>query len=127
MAGQRVTPPSPDAKARFVRPTAALQEAHRRWREHEGSSIAARGIEHPELLFTACRSDQVAWESGGHGEFTLRATGVLATVGASVVARAVHQRVVDAFGPNPRQQPLLDGPAARLDELLFGSPQASRP
>ena len=127
LAGQRVTPPSPDAKARFVRPTAALQEAHRRWREHEGSSIAARGIEHPELLFTACRSDQVAWESGGHGEFTLRATGVLATVGASVVARAVHQRVVDAFGPNPRQQPLLDGPAARLDELLFGSPQASRP
>lgn len=121
VAGQRATPPSPDAKARFVRPTAALQQAHRQWREREGSSIAARGIEHPELLFTACRSDQVAWESGGHGEFTLRATGVLAAVGGTVAARAVHQRVVDAFGPNPRQQPLLDGSAARLDVLLFGS------
>lgn len=121
VAGQRATPPSPDAKARFVRPTEALQRAHRQWREREGSSIAARGLEHPELLFTACRSDQVAWESGGHGEFTLRATGVLTAVGGSAVARAVHQRVVDAFGPDPRQQPLLDGPASRLDALLFGS------
>ena len=122
VAGQRAAPPSPDAKPRYVRPTQALQLAHRQWREREGAAIAARGIEHPELLFTACRSDQVAWESGGHGEFTLRATSVLAAGASSAAARAVHQRVVDAFGLNPRQQPLLDGPAARLDGLLFGTP-----
>jgi hypothetical protein len=33
----------------------------------------------------------------------------------------MYQRVIDAFGPTPRQQPLLDGPAERLDALLFGS------
>ena len=72
------------------------------------------------MLFTACRSDQVAWESDGHGEFTLRATGLLGRNGARVSARALHQGVMSAFGPNPRQQPLLDGPADRLDAMLFG-------
>jgi AraC-like DNA-binding protein len=42
-------------------------------------------------LFTACRSDQVAWESEGHGEFTLRATRVLAASTGPLSARALHQ------------------------------------
>ena len=118
--GQPGSAPPDGARARVVRATPALREAHRRWRERNGNSVAvARGV-HPELLFTACRSDQVAWESEGHGEFTLRATGVLAGGSGPFSARALHERVLAAFGPNARQQPLLDGPAERLDALLFG-------
>lgn len=118
--GQPGSAPPSGSRARVVRATPALREAHRRWRERNGSSVAAaRGV-HPELLFTACRSDQVAWESEGHGEFTLRATGVLAGGGGPFSARVLHERVLAAFGPNPRQQPLIDGPAERLDAPLFG-------
>jgi hypothetical protein len=46
---------------------------------------------------------------------------VLRTMDAQAPARAVFQRVLEAFGPNPRQQPLMDGPAARLDAPLFGA------
>lgn len=109
-----------DARARYMPPTPQLLQAHRQWRSAHGGTRAAARAAHPELLFTACRSDQLAWESGGHGEFTLRATQVLGNGGGPLSARTLHQRVVEAFGPNPRQQPLLDGPADRLDVLLFG-------
>jgi hypothetical protein len=122
VVGPRNSAPSPGARARFVRATPALNEAHRQWREaHAPRSAPIRGGRHPELLYTACRSDQVAWEADGHGEFTLRATNVLRTADAQVPARAVFQRVLEAFGPDPRQQPLMDGPAARLDAPLFGA------
>lgn len=122
VVGPKTSAPSPGAKARFVRATPALNDAHRQWRETHGRRSAPTHGDnrHPELLYTACRSDQVAWEADGHGEFTLRATSVLRTTGGQVPARTLYQRVVEAFGPSPRQQPLMDGPAARLDAPLFG-------
>lgn len=118
--GGQKTPLPVDARARFFPPTPELREAHLQWRRTHGDVCGAPRAAHPELLFTACRSDQVAWESGGHGEFTLRATQILGNGKGPISARTLHQRVTEAFGPNPRQQPLLDGPPERLDILLFG-------
>ena len=121
VGGQRPPDPAANSHPRFVRATPDLLQKHREWRGRHGTRGAAGARSaHPELLFTACRSDQVAWESDGHGEFTLRATGLLGRNGARVSARVLHQGVMSAFGPNPRQQPLLDGPADRLDAMLFG-------
>lgn len=117
--GRPTPPPPPGATARWVRATPALNDAHRRWRQGHSASVTVPDAEHPEVLFTACRSDQVAYEVDGHGAFTLRATRVLAAGGYALSARELHQRVMDAFGANPSQQPLLDGPPVRLDAALF--------
>jgi len=87
IGGQRQRPPV-GARARYVAPTPRLQQAHREWRSSHGGARAAARAAHPELLFTACRSDQVAWESAGHGEFTLRATQVLGSGGGGRCRRA---------------------------------------
>ena len=113
-------PASNNARPRFVRATQQLRDAHRQWRaQHASVDGAARGVKN-EVLFSACRSDQVAWESNGHGEFTLRATAALSQAGGRLSPRELQQRVEAAFGAQPRQQPLLDGPAVRLDLPLFG-------
>ncbi|WP_284617813.1 caspase family protein [Aquabacterium humicola] len=117
-------PPSADARPRFVRATPERRDAHRAWRaQHAAAAAGARSggsSTRSELLFSACRSDQVAWESNGQGEFTLHATTVLAGSGGRLSPRELQQQVEAAFGAQPRQQPLLDGPAARLDQPLFG-------
>jgi Caspase domain/N-acetylmuramoyl-L-alanine amidase len=122
MAGPRAAAPPPGARPRFVKPTPALQQAHRLWREVNGSSAALRRGGAPELAFAACQDHEVAWESGGHGEFTLRATRVLAAANGRLSARQLQQQVLAAFGPAPRQQPRLNGPEARLDAWLFSAP-----
>ena len=119
VGGSRAPAPPLGSKARFVRPTAALNRAHRAWRETQGHTPGGvRGLR-PELVFSACKSTQVAWESGGHGEFTLRATGVLAQGGARLAPVQVHQQVLAAFGPQPRQDPQLEGPDERKQAPLF--------
>lgn len=114
-------PPAPrgDARQRYIPASPALNAANRAWRERNGSVASARSAQ-PEVLLTACRADQVAWERDGQGEFTLHATGLLALSPALASMRVLHQRVVAAFGPAARQNPTLAGPAERLDAPIFG-------
>jgi len=60
-----------------------------------------------EVLFSACRSDEVAWENNGHGDFTVRAIDLLRQGAAALTNEAFHSRVVQAFGPQARQHPEL--------------------
>lgn len=62
----------------------------------------------PDIKFSACRDDEVAWEIGTSGEFTERAMRLFAAGIDGLSNRAFADRVVDAFGPGARQHPMLD-------------------
>lgn len=100
-----------DERPRFLVADAAMIAAHRQYRASIGRSrsLAKRGPESMrEVVFSACQSSEVAWESNGHGEFTLRATSILQAGLDGLSHEGYMQRIHTAFGANPRQQPLLD-------------------
>ena len=112
-----------DERKRYVQATADIVEAHRRFREKTGGLQRAVGSGGVSLMrdvkFAACLDAEVAWESDGHGEFTLRATRVLAAGLHGLTNRAFVQRVTADFGAATRQHPLLDcTPAAKTQALL---------
>ena len=100
-------------KARYIAPTAALEEAHRRFRQPGGcetraASRSAGSESMRDIKFSACLDHQLALESGGSGEFTRRALAVLQAGIQSLSNDQFLQRVSTAFGHNPAQNPLLD-------------------
>ncbi|HEY3391689.1 MAG TPA: caspase family protein, partial [Lacipirellulaceae bacterium] len=119
--GTSQTPQSGE-RPRFMRATAEMIAAHRDFRRRGGGARAA-GPRAPEsmreVVFSACLSTEVAWESGGHGEFTVRAMDVLRGGIENLTNEEFQQRVVSAFGASPRQHPYLDcSPALRQVPLL---------
>lgn len=109
--GMRAAPRPPGSRVRYVQPTAQLQEAHRSFRaQHPDSrAVAAPGARVlRDVKFSACRDDQVALESNGSGEFTLRALQILQGGIGGLSHTEFQRRVVDAFGPNAEQNPQLD-------------------
>lgn len=100
-----------DARKRFIPPTEEINRAHALFRQaHRGVSQArdrsgAQGMR--DIKFAACQDDEVAWESDGHGEYTLRATRVLDD-GSQLTHEQFNQRVVSDFGTQARQHPKLD-------------------
>ena len=82
---------------------------------------AARGpASMKEVTFSACRAEQVAYESEGQGDFTRHAVAVL---GSADMGRLTNvrflARVYRAFGADPRQEPTLDcAPTLRSWGLL---------
>ena len=116
-AGQNV-----DVRARFIVATPEMEEAHRRFR-------AALGFRTPaprdtsamkEVSFTACTDAQVALEMSGHGQFTVRALGVLRQGGQGLTNEQFYQKVLAAFGGSAAQQtPQLDcAPGSKARSLL---------
>ncbi len=102
--------------------TPELAAAHAQFRQHLGRSRSGGGSGGPgamrDVKFAACEDSEVAWESRGHGEFTLRATRVLASAGGQTHDQFLEQ-VLAAFGPQARQHPVLDSsPQARQQLLL---------
>ncbi len=132
---------SGDERKRFVVPTAELIDAHRRFRQQSrfvARSVAPAGTggrsRMRDVKFSACLDSEVAWESDGHGEFTLRATRVLADEIDAMTNEQFAQRVTDAFGADARQHPLLDCTREALGRGLLqplpeavGAPQAVQP
>jgi hypothetical protein len=113
------------AKPRFVHLTPAQRERFRQFRgarslRLHGTSRESRPA--GEVLFSACRSDEVAWESNGQGEFTVRAVRVLMDGINGLTNEAFVDRVQAAFGAEPKQHPELtcDVPL-RKAPLLFGA------
>lgn len=95
---------------RFVPAGAQLIAAHRRFRE--ALAPAGGGAERGaalmrEVVFSACLSHEVAWESRGQGEFTVRATEVLDQRIEGLSNSQFAERVSAAFGPAPRQHAKL--------------------
>lgn len=112
----------PDERPRFMVADPAMKEAHRRFRQALGISRAAgkREIEAMrEVVFSACQSSEVAWESAGHGEFTVRATQILKSGAGILSHEAFMAQVLDAFGASPRQRPLIECATAFRSRTLL--------
>jgi hypothetical protein len=111
-----------EAKPRFVRATAAQVKKHLANR----GRMAARAAPRPavtaagmrEVAFTACRSDQVAFESDGQGDFTRIAIELLETP-AGDTYESFLDRVRTAFGSQARQEPQLDCAPEVLERVLL--------
>ncbi|MGW4931214.1 caspase family protein [Agromyces sp. NPDC004153] len=78
-----------------------------------------------EVLFSACKATEVAWESGGHGDFTRTAIPLLTTGLGSVANRDFVRQVVEQFGPNRRQTPEFHGEEVLGGRILLGTASAS--
>lgn len=102
----------PGTKARFVKATAEIEEAHRRFRAQTRSAAGSSGTggrqRMRDVKFSACLDHQVALESGGNGDFTLRATKVLARGIDGLTHEQFLRSVVTEFGSGARQDPMLD-------------------
>jgi hypothetical protein len=100
----------PDERPRFIQPTPELIEAHRRYRQRLGGRRAIRSggpDRMREVVFSACLSSEVAWESRGQGEFTVRAVQVLQEGIQGMTNRELARRITAAFGATPRQHARL--------------------
>jgi hypothetical protein len=109
-------------RARYMVATPAMEQAHREFRQRVGGrrALAPRGPETMrEVVFSACLSQEVAWETGGHGDFTVKATDVLRAGVDGMTNEQFQDLVSRAFGAQARQHPLLDcAKAARGRGLL---------
>jgi hypothetical protein len=127
--------PTPGLRARGIRLSEEAKKAHAAWRAQHpdlkralASRKASRSIsrsaaeptaEPIEVNFSAAQSHELAWESEGHGEFTLRTTRLLAQGGAGLAPEVLHNQVLEAFGPQRRQTPEFKAPVARRGRRLF--------
>jgi Caspase domain len=111
---------SPGQRSAFVdwhARTASSRRAARKASAALQRATAAKGA--IEAAFSACHSRELAWESQGQGEFTLRATQLLKNGGARLTPDEFYRRVVDDFGAQRRQTPQMKAPADRLAQPLF--------
>ncbi|SEP31821.1 Caspase domain-containing protein [Methylobacterium sp. ap11] len=111
-------------RARFVALSAqiiARYEASRRSGSRALAGGASRGPGTPEemrwVAFSACRSDEVAYESGGRGDFSRIAVPLL---GKGLTHRQFRDRVTDGLGTQPRQHPMLDCRREANDLVVLG-------
>ena len=125
----RLAAPSPitprgDVRARGLRATLEVEAAHAAFRRGtRGATPARRGLhDMKEISFTACNDAQTAQEIDGHGQFTIRALGLLKQGPGAMTNRDFHQRVTAAFGDMAvMQTPGLDcAPASATLPLLGG-------
>ncbi len=124
-----------DRRARFIKPTPEMIAAHEAFRARIAGSAgrtarafsASRGpAGMREVVFSACRRDEVAFENDGQGDFTRRAIPLLdrSLRGTNADFR---RAVIAAFGPAPSQHPLLDcSPASETQSFLGGSATPAR-
>jgi hypothetical protein len=120
--GRSGTSGAGDRRARYLKADDAMKAAHRRFRAAVGKQRAATsgGPElMREVLFSACLPSEVAFEANGQGDFTRRATQILAAGLGTITHEEFQRRVTESFGPTPQQHPDLDcAPAARSRPLL---------
>ncbi len=100
-----------DLKARFLPATPEMQAQHRAYRARIGITRSEPGRRQENLkniLFSACRDFEGAYESAGYGEFTVRATKILQQGIAGMTNEDFQKQLIKEFGPGPRQNPELD-------------------
>ncbi len=106
-----------DERVRRLVLPASVVAAHRGFRA--GRPKPRRRRARPEVLFAACRPDELAWETGGQGDFTRKATVRLRDAVLTATNEEFNDQVAAAFGPAPRQHPTLTcTPSARRRRLL---------
>jgi hypothetical protein len=115
-------PTEKGAKARLVRLTPRTVAAYRKKRganRRRSAGDRERGV-----FFAACRPDEVAWESDGHGDFTRVAAPLLEALSGSTNQQFLEQ-VLAAFGADRKQTPVLLPPHLTTRRLL-GAEQPQR-
>ena len=112
------------SRPRFIKMTPELTEAHLAFRS-QTRAFALPPRRTPEAMrdvnFAACRADQVAFETNNSGDFTSRAIPILKAGIAGLTIGDFHKKVLDAFGPSPRQEPYLDCAPAAVSRPLLAS------
>jgi hypothetical protein len=115
------------ARRRYIRATDAMIQAHRAFRETQPVAAGRSGrralgrvaADMKEVVFAACRADQVAYESEGQGDFTRLVTELLSDRVPDESHVDFHARIVRAFGAGARQEPQLNcADAARTRHFL---------
>ena len=104
--------PPPGVKARYV----VMQPAwySRYIATHPASrALSAAGrfrskADMREIEFAACLANEVAYESGGNGHFTLKATALLENAAGRSTNVQFEQAINAAFGSGAMQHPVLD-------------------
>lgn len=107
-------------RRRYMVSTRELQEAHRAFRANLGTQSVERPSEGMAWVnFSACQPHEVAYEEDGQGDFTRHAMKVLEAGTTGMTHEGFQLKVIEAFGPNPKQRPYLDCTTeARQGELL---------
>jgi hypothetical protein len=114
------------SRPRYLQRTEAWEDwmrAHARFRERErtlrlnggGASRAFGANQLRWVTFSACDATEVAYENQGNGDFTRRATALLAAPATQRSNRDFQDAVIAAFGERRRQTPQLDCADAARD------------
>lgn len=96
---------------RFMAATPEMIASHNSFRQAHGKrGLQSKGTPESmqQVVFSACQDREVAYESNGQGEFTVRALQILRTGIEGVTNDDFMNRVIAAFGANARQHPQLD-------------------
>ena len=111
-----------DRRARYMPATQEMQDSHQAFRKRLGRERApAKGTPDTmrQILFAACLDREVAYESSGQGEFTVRAVKILRQAANEMTNEEFQIKIAAAFGSTPRQHPDLDcAPGMRPAPLL---------
>jgi len=124
-----------DERPRFLPLTADMVSSHRYYREHvvadaDGARAFAAGVEPKptfEVSFAACSKAESAWESRGQGEFTVRATAILAQGLGKLTNAGFIEKVRADFGEAPRQHVQLDRSHRAAEKGLLLQPLVAAP
>lgn len=104
-------------RARYVIPDRETSEKYRAKRgapARAGKRSLAR-----EVLFSACKPTEVAFETGGHGDFT-GATSLLVVPSANRLTNGEFlAKIREAFSSQPRQNPDFYGPRAAKSRVFL--------
>ena len=109
-----------DRRPRFLKPTKFMEEAfHRRSGEvHQRSSRVA--ALRKEVLFSACRDIELAYETDGQGDFTRRAVELLSSSMGRISNVEFLERVLASFGSQARQTPQIECDVTERSKYLLG-------
>jgi hypothetical protein len=116
-----------DERPRFLPLTPELEQAYLAFARSPEAAAAGKSRSRSrtaleqtsEVLFTACLSTEQAWESNGQGEFTLRATRLLAETAGALSNEAFLNSVIAGFGTARRQTPTMACASALRGRQLF--------
>ena len=97
------------------------------YKKKRGSSRSkpSSGDRERGVFFGACQPNEVAWESDGQGDFTRIAVPLLRQVTAGSTNQEFFDSVLEAFGKDRRQTPVVVPPYL-TSQALLGSAEPDR-
>lgn len=90
-----------------------------------GGPVDGQQKPHRELLFSACQPTELAYETAGHGDFTSKASPLLADAIGKLTNEQFLGRVVDGFGD--RQHPKINGEKSLFGRTFLGPAATPEP